>query len=104
MKNVFRTFAAGVGLAALFTASALNAASIRSENISIPFAFHVSKVALPAGEYRIDKTYGTDLTFLTNLKTGQRVQILSNAAARVEGRVKLVFENTTGGYTLKAVS
>ncbi|HTP31376.1 MAG TPA: hypothetical protein VLX58_18650 [Bryobacteraceae bacterium] len=104
MKNVFRTIATGVGIAALFTASSLNAASVRSENISIPFAFNVSKVALPAGEYRIDKTYGTDLTFLTNLKTGQRVQVLGNAAARVEGRVKLVFEHTGGSYKLKTVS
>ena len=104
MKNLFRTCAAGVGIAALFTASALNAASFRSEIVNIPFAFNVEKVALPAGQYRVDQTIGSELTFLTNVNTSQRVQILGNGSSRVEGKVKLVFEKNSGGYVLKTIS
>jgi hypothetical protein len=104
MKNVFRKCALGVGFAALFTASALNAVTFHSENVSIPFAFHVAKVALPAGEYRINQGHGSDITYLINVKTGQQVQLLRSSGTRVEDRAKLVFENTSDGYILKTIS
>ena len=104
MKSIFHTCVLGLGVAAMFTASALNAATFRSENVSIPFAFRVAKVALPAGEYRITQGHGSDITYLINLKTGQQVQVLRSGGAPVEGRARLVFENTGSGYILKAIS
>jgi hypothetical protein len=104
MKNVFRTCALGVGMVAMFAASTLNAATFQSRTVSIPFAFHVSKMTLPAGDYRVTQNYGSDITFLVNLKTGQQVQVLRSGGATVDGRAKLVFENTGSGYTLKTIS
>ena len=104
MKSIFHTCVLGLGVAAMFTASALNAATFRSENVSIPFAFRVAKVALPAGEYRITQGHGSDITYLINLKTGQQVQILRSGGSPLEDRAKLVFENTSEGYVLKTIS
>ena len=104
MKNVFRTCALGVGIAAMFTVSALSATSFQSRVVTIPFAFSVSKVTLPAGDYRVTQNYGSDITYLINLKTGQQVQVLRTGGTAVEGRARLVFENTGNGYMLKAIS
>src|SRR5215469_1778204 len=103
MKNVFRTCAVGVGIAAMMTASALNAATFQTEKVEIPFAFHVSKTALPAGEYRIQQNFGSDVAYLVNLKTGQQVQVLRSVGAKKDGRAKLVFENTENGRVLKSI-
>ena len=43
MKNVFRTCAVGVGIAAMVTASALNATTFQTEKVDIPFNFQVAK-------------------------------------------------------------
>ena len=103
MKNVIRTCALGVGFAAMFAASAL-ATSFQSVKVSIPFQFKVSKMTLPAGEYRLHQEPGNDIAYLVNLKTGQQVQILRGPGVRSEGRVKLVFENAGKGYALKGIS
>ena len=104
MKSIFQKCAVGVGIAVMFATATLSAASFRSENVSIPFAFHVSKVALPAGEYRLEQSLGSDITFLVNLKTGQRVQFLRSNGRGYDGRAKLVFETTNDGYKLKTIS
>ena len=103
MKNIIRTCALGVGFAAMFAASAL-ATSFQSERVSIPFQFKVSKMTLPAGEYRLHQEPGNDIAYLVNLKTGQQIQMLRSSGTRLEGRARLVFENTPGGYLLKAIS
>jgi hypothetical protein len=104
MKNVFRTCAAGVGIAAMVTASALNASTFRTEKIEIPFAFQVSKITLPAGEYRVQQSFGSDIAFLVNVKTGQQVQVLRTVGSRGDDRAKLVFENTERGRVLKGIN
>jgi len=103
MKNVIRTCALGVGFAAMFAASAL-ATSFQSERVSIPFQFKVSKTTLPAGDYRVQQEFGTDIAFLVNLKTGQKVQLLRPSGVRSEGRVKLEFQSSAAGYALKGIS
>jgi hypothetical protein len=103
MQNVFRRCALGAGIAALFAASALNAVTFQSKTVSIPFAFRVSKLTLPAGEYRVNQNYGSDITYLVNLKTGQQVQILRSGGGQLQDRARLVFENTSNGYVLKTI-
>jgi hypothetical protein len=103
MKNVFRTCAVGVGIAAMLTVSTLNATMFSSERVSIPFAFHVSKVALPAGDYQIDVTSGGGIAYLRNVKTGEQVQVLLSGN-RGNGHFRLVFENANGSHKLKAIS
>jgi hypothetical protein len=93
-----------VGIAAMMTASALNATTFQSEKVDIPFAFQVAKTMLPAGEYRIQQSFGSDIVYLVNLKTGQQVQVLRSAGGKRDGHAKLVFENGAGGRVLKTLS
>jgi len=104
MKNVFRKCAVGVGIAAMMTASALNATSFQTEKVEIPFAFQVSKTMMPAGEYRIHQNFGSDIAYLVNLNTGKQVQILRSVGMKQDGRARLVFESTESGHVLKTIS
>jgi len=103
MKNVFRTCAVGVGIAAMFATSALNAASFRSEKVAIPFDFQVSKKTMPAGEYRVQQGFGGGVAYLVNIRTGEQVQLL-RAPGKSDSRVRLVFEDTGSGHVLKEIS
>jgi len=104
-KKAIRVFALALGLTAMFATSRLSAQeSVSSERISIPFAFHVEKVALPAGEYRIERVFGKEIVTLVNLQSSQRVQILWPDASRTPGKAKLVFESSPRGYSLKKMS
>jgi hypothetical protein len=93
-----------VGIAAMIAASSLNATTFYSEKVSIPFDFRVSKVMLPAGEYRLQQNFGDGIAYLVNVKTGQQVQVLRSPGNHVDGRARLIFENANGGYALKTVS
>ena len=104
MKNIFHKCAVGVGVAAIMTASALNATSFQSEKVDIPFAFQVAKTAMPAGEYKVQQGFGSDIAFLVNLKTGQQVQVLRGVGNQKQDRAKLVFEKTGSSHKLKAIS
>jgi hypothetical protein len=104
MKNVFRKCAVGVGIAAMMTASALNATSFQTEKIEIPFSFQVSKTTMPAGEYRMRQNFGSEIAYLVNLKTGQQVQVLRSVGMKQDGRARLVFESTEKGHVLKTIS
>jgi hypothetical protein len=76
-------------------ASALQASTVKSEKFEIPFAFHVQKhKTLPAGEYQIQQASGSELAFLVNTKTGERVQFIRSQATHEEGKARLVFENS----------
>jgi len=106
-KKAICTFAMALGLTAMFAASSLSAqqgVGVNSDAITIPFAFHVDKVALPAGEYRLERVFGKAVVTLVNLHTGQRVQILRSEATSTPGKSRLTFENGPGGYTLKKLS
>lgn len=106
-KKAIRVFTLALGLTAMFAASRLSAQQAvgeSSQKVSIPFAFHVEKVALPAGEYRIERAFGKEIVTLVNLQTSQRVQILWPEASRTPGKMKLVFESGPRGYSLKRLS
>jgi hypothetical protein len=105
-KKAIYSFVLALGLTAMFATSSLSAQDIgmSSQKVSIPFAFHVEKVALPAGEYRIERAFGKEIVTLVNLQTGQRVQILWPDATRTPGKAKLVFETGPQGYSLKKLS
>src|SRR5215471_8372298 len=103
MKNVFRTCALGVGVTAMFAASAF-ATTFQSERVSIPFEFHVAKMTLPAGDYKVQQVFGSGIAYLVNMKTGQQVQNLRSVGSKVDGRAKLVFETKDNGYRLKTIS
>jgi hypothetical protein len=104
-KKAIGMFALALGLTAMFATSSLSAQeSVYSNKVAIPFAFHVEKVALPAGEYRIERVFGKEIVTLVNLQTGQRVQILWPEATRTPGKSKLVFETGPQGYSLKKLS
>jgi hypothetical protein len=94
----------GVGIAAMVTASAFSATTYQTETVAIPFAFQVLKTTMPAGEYQVRQSFGSDIAFLMNVKTGQQVQVLRNSGANKAGSAKLVFETTAGGRVLKTIS
>jgi hypothetical protein len=104
-KKAICTFALALGLTATFATSSLSAQQgMNSDTISIPFAFHVDKVAMPAGEYRLERVFGKAIVTLVNLHTGQRVQLLRSEATATPGKSKLTFETGPGGYSLKKLS
>jgi Na+-transporting NADH:ubiquinone oxidoreductase subunit NqrF len=104
MKNVFHKCAFTLGIAAMVTASSLNASMIMTEKVAIPFNFQVARTTLPAGEYRVQQQFGSDIAYLVNLKTGQQVQVLRSVGEKKDGRAKLVFQNTASGHVLKTIS
>ena len=104
-KKAICTFALALGLTAMFATSSVPAQqAVYADTVTIPFAFHVEKVALPAGEYRLERVFGKEIVALVNLQTGQRVQLLSHEATRTNGKAKLVFESGPQGYSLKKLS
>jgi hypothetical protein len=104
-KKAICTFALALGLTAMFATSSLSAQpGVNSETVYIPFAFHVDKVGMPAGEYRLERVFGKDTVNLINLQSGQRVFIVSHEATRPPGKAKLVFETGPQGYSLKKLS
>jgi len=104
-KNAIRVFALALGLTAMFATTPMHAqTAVQSETLTIPFAFHVQNVAMPAGQYRLESVFGKDIVTLVNMQTGRRVQILRQEAARTQGKAKLTFEQGPNGYTLKRLS
>ena len=103
MKNqLFRTFALLAG-AAVMGSGALYAAEIYSANTTISFPFRVSNSTLPAGTYRVETTFGSDVAMLVNVDTGRRVQLLRNDGLRQEGKIRMIFETTPNGAVLKQI-
>jgi len=90
--------------AVFFGTVALQAATANVVILEVPFAFHIQhqNKVLPAGEYRIERTVGSPLTCLINLKTGERVMFL-NPVASEPGNNTPQFESGTEGMSLKAI-
>ena len=88
----------------LLAAGSIHAADLQSKNVAVPFAFQVEKITMPAGEYRIEETFGKPFVFVVNSKTGRRVQMLRHGAITTPGAAKLEFEKTGEGYRLRRVS
>ena len=93
-------------VAALFLGGmVLQASTIVSEKFDLPFAFHIGKNSrvLPAGEYRVRREPNSPLAVLTNLKTGERAQVMSSQNTHETGKTKLVFANENNGISLKDI-
>ena len=104
VKKAIRVFAL-VPCAALLVGGVLQASTLKSEKVEIPFAFSVQNYkVLPAGEYQIEQQSGSDLASLVNTKTGERVQFLRPQTMHEPGKAHLVFENSTHGHLLKSIS
>jgi hypothetical protein len=99
-SKLVRTFALALGSAAImFTGSAQ--AATRTSSVSVPFQFEVNHKMMPAGEYRVEQDWGTDIASVVNVNTGQRVQVLRPASRRIEGRARFEFTRTDAGYKLR---
>jgi hypothetical protein len=104
-KNVIRVLALSLGLTATVVINPLSAQTVvRSQTITIPFAFRVQNFPMEAGEYRLEEVFGKEIMTLVNLHSGRRMQILRQEASRVPGKPKLIFELGPQGYTLKRLS
>jgi len=79
---------------------ALQAASRRSEPVQIPFEFKLNNKVLPAGTYRLQRGSTDAFSSLVNLKTGQRVPLLSPLGNETT-KTGLVFERDGDGFVLK---
>lgn len=104
MKEKLHSCALALGAAVLFSTGSLCAASLRSENVTIPFEFKVDKMVLPSGEYRIEQEGAAAFVTLVNVQSGRRIQLLRDEANSRRGKVKLVFQIEGHNARLKAVS
>ena len=95
-----------ISCAALLLAGALQASTIKSEKVEIPFAFSVQnhRIMLPPGQYQVEQQQGTEVASLVNTKTGERVSVLRPENTHEKGKAHLVFENTAEGHSLKSIS
>jgi hypothetical protein len=101
-----RVFALLPCAALLLGASGLQASALKSEKFEIPFEFHLQNQhkTLPAGEYEIQKTSGSELGIMINRRTGEAVQIVPPSAMRESGKIRLIFENGPDGHSLRHIS
>jgi hypothetical protein len=102
MKNFFRTAALALGAIAMTATSGI-AAGYEATNISIPFSFRVAKKTMPAGTYRVDQEYGTEIATITNVQTADRVKVLRSNSVHDRGKVRLIFHTDANGYSLSSV-
>jgi hypothetical protein len=104
-QRTFRALALLPCAALLMGASAMQASTIKSDKIEIPFEFKVQKHrTLPAGEYEVQQATGSNFAILVNRHTGERVQFLRPSNTHQEGKARLIFENTENGHSLKRIS
>jgi hypothetical protein len=101
----FRAFALLPCAALILGAAGLQASTVKSEKFEIPFAFQVQKHAmLPAGEYQIQQAEGSEIAFLVNTKTGQRVVFVRPATNGQSEKTRLIFETVENEHLLKQIS
>jgi hypothetical protein len=99
MKKIAFAFAACI--AAFGSMGMLKAEARTSESVAIPFEFRVQQTTMPAGEYRIEKLFGSPLALLVNTKTGDRVYVFRDAQPKTEGKTTMTFERRDGVRTMK---
>jgi hypothetical protein len=91
--------------AALVMGGVLQASTLKSEKVEIPFAFSVqNQKTLPPGLYQVEQELGSEIASLVNTKTGERVNFLRPDTTHEKGKAHLVFENTARGHALKRIS
>ena len=103
-QRTLRAFALLPCAALILGASAMQASTIKSDKIEIPFEFKVQHKTLPAGQYEVQQAGGSDFAILVNRKTGERVQFLRPSNTHEEGKARLIFENDENGHSLKRIS
>jgi hypothetical protein len=104
MKKFLCTLGLGVAVWGLPGAGRLSAADIESKRVSVPFAFQVDKIWLPAGHYRVEQNIGKQMVVMVNTETGHRVQVMREPVYQPTGNTKLTFEKIGKGYKLSRVS
>ena len=103
MRKLVRSISVAACVAAMLGASALQAASRRSVPIDIPFAFKASNQMMPVGTYTVRRGTAEGFATLVNVKTGQRVQVLSPLSIE-STKTRLVFERDGDRFVLKSLS
>ena len=81
----------------------MQAAAVKSETFRIPFDFRVQKQSLPAGEYSIQQSQGSEIVILTNTKTGKHVELLRPVTRHEPGKAHLEFKDDANGKALTAI-
>jgi hypothetical protein len=99
-KRLVYAFALVLGATTLGSIGSLRAA-VRTQNVNIPYQFHVEKKALPSGEYRLEQEVGSEIATLINVKTGERIRVMRPAWRRMDGKVLFTLVPGRDGYTLK---
>ena len=104
-QRTIRAFALLPCAALILGTTALEASTVKSEKIEIPFEFQVQKhKTLPAGQYEIRQESGSELAILVNRRTGESVQFIRPSSTHEEGKARLTFETTENGHLLKHIS
>lgn len=104
VQKAIRAFAL-VPCAALLLSGVLQASTLKSEKVEIPFAFSVQHhKVMPAGVYQLEQASGSEIATLVNTTTGDRVELLRPQATHEQGKAKLVFESNAQGHELKGIS
>jgi hypothetical protein len=103
MRKFLKALSLTACTAAMLGTGALQAGSRRSEPVQIPFEFKVNNKVLPAGTYRLQRGVNDAFSSLVNIKTGQRIQLLSPIGSETT-KTKLVFEREGDGFVLKKLS
>ena len=70
-------------------------------NVTIPYQFHIDKKTLPAGEYQLEQSTGSDIATLINLKTREKVQMIRPMTIQVPGKAYFTLVPDKDGYRLK---
>src|SRR5277367_3635336 len=99
-KGMRGAFVLGIGCLGLLSGNLLSAAEVRSQKFTVPFTFKVYNKVMPAGEYRVEQSAGTEITNIVNVRTGQRVYFMRPTPLRVAGKARLLFEEKETVYSL----
>lgn len=100
-NSAIRAFALIIGSATVYSGAQLSASVSRSEPVTIPFDFKVEKTTMPAGEYRVERETGSEITRLVNVRTRRSVQMLRSNANGFDGKVGLTFTRDGSSYRVK---
>ena len=104
MKNALLRMTGMLALAVLATTPAVRAQEPVVANI--PFAFMAGNTALPAGEYRVEKVYGTSQVLRIRCTEGSPAIMVAALPASSNGpqkKTKLIFNRYNDRYFLAQI-
>jgi hypothetical protein len=73
------------------------------ERAKVPFAFTVGTAHVPAGTYKVTKTFGTDVVMISNVRTGAAVLALGTERSPSKISQKLIFHRVGSQYALTEI-